>query len=132
MHLREDGEPFGDSSWSTFMPTWLTKHCKAEPETGPKPCPQPYNDGWVMSYKLRRIKQLMMDKFGDARSLFSALDRDGGGSLDRKELATGLYQLGIWLSPKELQALLDTLDKDGGGDIDIGELELFWKAYNFD
>ena len=59
------------------------------------------------------------------------MDADGGGSLDRKELATGLFSLGIWLHPKELECLLGILDKDGGGDIDADEFKTFWTTYNF-
>ncbi len=33
--------------------------------------------------------------------------RDGGGQLSRKELATGLFAIGIWLHPNETQALLE-------------------------
>jgi Ca2+-binding EF-hand superfamily protein len=58
--------------------------------------------------------------------------RDGGGSLDRKELAMGLFSLGIWLHPAELAALLEDLDSDGGGNIDQEEFEKFWDTYNFE
>ena len=74
----------------------------------------------------------MLDKFADPRNMFDAMDKDGGGSLDRKELATGLFALGVWLAPTELQSLLETLDEDGGGDIDYGEFESFWGKYSFD
>ena len=30
-------------------------------------------------------------------------DRDGGGTLDRIEVAVGLFKMGIWLSPLEVQ-----------------------------
>jgi len=90
---------------------------------------------------MRRIKSKMTEKFTDPKKMFNAMDKDGGGSLgifpphinrkkrclwcasrqhaaahngpdaDRKELAMGLFGLGIWLHPKELQCLLDILDK---------------------
>ncbi len=131
-HIREDGIPHGPASLSTFAPAWLSAYRKADPAFGPAPCPQPAGDAWVMQHKLRRVKQLMLEQAGDADAMFTKLDNDGGGSLDRLEVATGLYRLGVWLRPKELQALLDTLDSDGGGDIDAAEFRSYWDAYNFD
>jgi hypothetical protein len=32
-------------------------------------------------------------------------DRDGGGTLDRTEVAVGLFKMGIWLSPPEVRLL---------------------------
>jgi calmodulin len=86
----------------------------------------------VRPYKIRRIKMKMAEKFSDPRKMFDAMDRDGGGSLDRKELAMGLFALGVWLAPTELQALLATLDQDGGGDIDPEEFQSFWDSYSFE
>ena len=131
-YMREDGVPHGPASLSTFAPNWLAQHRKKDPAAGPAPCPQPAGDGWVMQHKLRRVKQLMLEHAGDADTMFGLLDADGGGSLDRLEVATGLYRLGVWLRPKELQALLDTLDSDGGGDIDTAEFSAYWNSYNFD
>ncbi len=36
-----------------------------------------------------------------------SITRDGGGQLSRKELATGLFAIGIWLHPDETQALVE-------------------------
>jgi hypothetical protein len=131
-HTREDGTEFGESSWSTLTPKWLLQYCEKSPEFGPRPSSQPRDTAWARPYKVRRIKAKMAEKFRDPKKMFSAMDRDGGGSLDRKELAMGLFTLGVWLAPAELQVLLDTLDKDGGGDIDLGEFKAFWDAYSFD
>ena len=132
MHRREDGSDFGPSTWSTFTPTWLKQYCEQQPKDGPVPCSQPHDTAWVRPYKIRRIKMKMLDKFDDPRKMFDAMDHDGGGSLNRKELAMGLFGLGVWLAPKELQSLLETLDKDGGGDIDFAEFRAFWNKYCFD
>ena len=131
-HTREDGTEFGPSSWSSFTPKWLQQYCEKDPEHGPRPCSQPRDTVWARPYKIRRIKAKMAEKFRDPRKMFGAMDRDGGGSLDRKELAMGLFSLGVWLAPAELQVLLDALDKDGGGDIDFAEFAAFWDAYSFD
>ena len=44
----------------------------------------------------------------------------------------GLFALGVWLSPSELEMLLTTLDEDGGGTIDFSEFESFWNSTSFD
>ncbi len=38
----------------------------------------------------------------------------------------GLFRLGVWLHPTEMQALVEALDEDGGGSIDLDEFQLFW------
>ena len=87
----------------------------------------------MLEYKARRIRAKMAEKGGgDARRVFGALDRDGGGSLDRRELAVGLFGLGVWLAPTELATLLEMLDEDGGGDIDLDEFCAFWDRYTFE
>jgi hypothetical protein len=131
-HAREDGTEYGPAAWSTFTPKWLQQYCEKRPQAGPVPCSQPRDSGWVRPYKIRRIKMKMAEKFSDPRKMFDAMDRDGGGSLDRKELAMGLFALGVWLAPTELQALLATLDQDGGGDIDPEEFQSFWDSYSFE
>ena len=131
-HKREDGTEFGPSAWSTFTPRWLKQYCEPNPKEGPVPCSQPCGSGWARPFKIRRIKNKMMEKFTDPIKMFQAMDRDGGGSLDRKELAMGLFALGVWLAPSELQSLLETLDQDGGGDVDQEEFRKFWDAYSFD
>jgi hypothetical protein len=131
-HKKEDGTAFGEASWSTYTPKWLQKYCEPNPQAGPVPCCQPRETDWVGAYKIRRVKLKMTEKFPDPKRMFKAMDRDGGGSLDRKELAMGLFALGVWLIPSELEMLLATLDKDGGGDIDFGEFESFWNTTGFD
>jgi len=39
----------------------------------------------------------------------------------------GLFRLGIWLQPPELNALMEKLDEDGGGEIDLDEF-VAWYA----
>ena len=131
-HTKEDGTEFGAASWSTYSPKWLQKYCEPNPQAGPSPCCQPRETAWVGAYKIRRVKLKMAEKFQDPKRMFKAMDRDGGGSLDRKELAMGLFALGVWLNPSELEMLLTTLDEDGGGDIDFGEFVSFWNNTTFD
>ena len=67
----------------------------------------------------------MSDKFATAKSCFKAIDKDGGGTIDRKEMAGGLFRLGVWLRPTELKTLFEVIDEDDGGDVDLQEFEFF-------
>ena len=91
---------------------------------------------------------LMMLSIG---GLIVGLCRDGGGSLNRTEIAVGLFKMGIWLSPPEvggqnfvrnhlksamltkaclqLGAMMGVLDEDGGGDVDYEEWNRFWNMH---
>jgi Ca2+-binding EF-hand superfamily protein len=71
----------------------------------------------------------MEDKFATPEEGFSMIDRDGGGTVDRKELSAGLFKLGVWLHPAELRALFEHLDADGGGEVDLDEFIDFWKKF---
>ena len=85
---------------------------------------------WVRHMRVRIIQQKLLMRFGNQpRVAFDMLDRDGGGSLDRTEIAVGLFKLGLWLSPPEVKALMETLDEDGGGEIEFDEWEAFWKMH---
>jgi len=44
---------------------------------------QPEGTEWVVERKKQHIKGKLQDKFPSAEKCFSALDEDGGGSLDR-------------------------------------------------
>jgi hypothetical protein len=44
---------------------------------------QPEGTDWVVERKKQHIKGKLQDKFPSAEKCFSALDEDGGGSLDR-------------------------------------------------
>jgi hypothetical protein len=131
-HRKEDGTAFSPDSWSTHTPKWLQKYCEQNPQAGPSPCPQPCDTVWVGAHKIRRVKLKMEKKFQDPECMFKAMDRDGGGLLNRKELAMGLFALGVWLNPSELDMLLTTLDENGSGDIDFSEFVSFWNSTSFD
>lgn len=76
-----------------------------------------------------RIKRKLEDKFPSPEECFAALDKDGGGSLDRVELAVGLRSVGVWLHPTELSDLLACLDEDESGTVEEEELVEFWEKY---
>ena len=72
---------------------------------------QPAGSWWIKDHKLRRIVLKMRAKAKTAKKMFELLDSDGSGALDSKEMAMGLFRLGVWLHPKELHALMDELNK---------------------
>ena len=83
---------------------------------------------WVQKNRLKIIKDKLRDKFASGRAAFKAMDRDGGGTMDRKELAVAVLQVGVWLHPSETSLLMDALDQDGSGEIEADEFEAFWNA----
>ncbi|KAJ1477152.1 hypothetical protein T484DRAFT_1822344 [Baffinella frigidus] len=79
--------------------------------------------------KCTRITNKMQEKFATPEVGFTEMDKDGGGTIDRKELAMGLFQMGIWLHPTELKTLFEHVDADEGGSVDLGEFQDFWAKY---
>lgn len=56
------------------------------------------------------------------KEIFEAMDNDGGGSLDRQELVTGLRStMGIMLNDEEVDILLNYIDEDKTGTIELDE-----------
>ena len=53
--------------------------------------------------------------------LFTRIDRDRSGTLEREELAMCLTMLGVSVKTEHLDAIIDVLDVDGDGSIVIGE-----------
>ena len=104
----------------------------------------PMGSSWVDDFMLHQIKEKLEEIFLSAEDCFKQIDRDGGGTLDVKEFATGLVQvlwndfylpaltwtqLGIWLRPHELRGFFSKIDQDGSGQVDLDELQEFWQEY---
>jgi hypothetical protein len=64
----------------------------------------------------------------ELRQLFDSIDTDGGGTLDREELAVLATKLGQALGPAELEAAMAEMDADGDGDVDFDEFQEWWCA----
>eukprot|EP01046_Picozoa_sp_COSAG06_P102124 COSAG06_NODE_48280_length_333_cov_0.858974_1_plen_96_part_01 len=56
------------------------------------------------------------------RTLFDEIDADGGGSLDRGEVARMAEKMGAAMSEHELDAAMAEMDEDGSGDVSFDEL----------
>ena len=108
------------------MPTWLIKF--AQDDDGA--LHEPPGAEWIREHKLRRIVNKLKERFPIAEAAMTALDKDGGGDLDRKEIARGLFEMGIWLHPDETKALFEAIDEDDGGTVDMQEFTAFWHSYS--
>ena len=122
---RESNQRSFPSNFRVFQPALA--NVRTPLHQTPNPKPQTLQQ-WVPAAKKFKIKEKLQDKFSSAEECFNTLDADGGGSLDRTEVAKGLRGVGIWLHPNELFALLQFLDEDGSGSVEIDELESFWNS----
>jgi len=59
--------------------------------------------------------------------VFSQLDTNADGRIDRTEFGELLTMLGSSLSAAEADAAFADIDRNGNGSIDIDELALWWK-----
>ena len=78
---------------------------------------------------LRQIQQAMHAKrsihghsIKNSREPFKSIDRDHSGMVDVAEFTDALHQLGLGLTPQQVEALVKRLDRDGNGEIDYDEL----------
>ena len=55
------------------------------------------------------------------RDVFSRIDEDQGGTLDKDEMAQVFEDIGMPLKESELSSVMKDIDKDGGGDVDFDE-----------
>jgi len=55
------------------------------------------------------------------REVFRLFDLDGGGSVEKDELASGLHVIGLRQTPEELDSIFGQVDVDGSGEIDFSE-----------
>jgi len=59
--------------------------------------------------------------------VFSQLDTNADGRIDRAEFGELLATLGSSLSAAEADAAFADIDRNGNGSIDVDELALWWK-----
>jgi hypothetical protein len=63
------------------------------------------------------------------RKLFDEIDLDGGGTLDREEVAALAIRMGSPLTDVELDEAMADMDEDGSGDVDFGELKSWFARF---
>ncbi|KAL0910002.1 hypothetical protein M5K25_020923 [Dendrobium thyrsiflorum] len=64
----------------------------------------------------------------DLKRVFQMFDRNGDGSITKKELSDSLSNLGIGIPDSELQSMIDKIDANGDGCIDIDEFGALYKS----
>mmetsp|Transcript_25575 Transcript_25575/g.42680 ORF Transcript_25575/g.42680 Transcript_25575/m.42680 type:complete len:151 (+) Transcript_25575:52-504(+) len=67
------------------------------------------------------MDKLTPEEISEFREIFNLVDKDGGGSITKVELADLMDTLGIDASPDEIDAMISEIDQDGNGDIDFEE-----------
>ncbi|KAJ1686124.1 hypothetical protein LUZ63_017514 [Rhynchospora breviuscula] len=69
----------------------------------------------------------MTDKT-ELKRVFQMFDRDGDGSITKKELFDSLLNLGIHIPEDELTTMIDKIDVNGDGCVDIDEFGALYTA----
>jgi len=88
--------------------------------------------GYLPEWVLEKMKQLMLNKYGDLEGAFNALDQNHSQGLDRGEFAKLIRPLG--LSPAEEEEVFQHVDTNHSGSISMDELmhALTFKPRDFD
>merc|ERR1711943_156489 len=75
----------------------------------------------------REIKRLAETRYGRPkfRQVFEEIDRDGGGTIDRREFKKALEQLGFELSSRVVKKLFKKFDTNYDGEIGYREFQKF-------
>jgi len=84
--------------------------------------------GTLMLQEFEEVMELILSREGfthreydDVMSIFQRFDRDGGGSLDTKELISILGWLGYTWTPERVAAIVKEVDIDGSGTVNERE-----------
>lgn len=74
-----------------------------------------------MSEKVKSdvLSALTEQELVEFREIFNLVDRDGGGSISKKELGELLDTLGIAASQEEIDLMVAEIDADGNDEIDF-------------
>lgn len=65
--------------------------------------------------------KLTPGEIAELREIFNLVDKDGGGSISKQELADLMGTLGIRATPEEIDLMVREVDSDGSGDISFNE-----------
>eukprot|EP01039_Chlorochromonas_danica_P020033 gene20033-24368_t len=67
------------------------------------------------------MEKISPEELAEFREIFNLVDRDGGGSISKLELAELLETLGIDADVEEIDRMIAEIDQDGNGTIDFDE-----------
>ncbi|XP_045182503.1 neo-calmodulin-like [Mercenaria mercenaria] len=79
-------------------------------------------------FLIRQYKSKSLE--AQARESFRIFDRDGNGTIDRKELKHAMKMLGEELSDEEVEQMMKEADENGDGKINFEEFLRLWKILN--
>lgn len=68
------------------------------------------------------------DKRREVREIFDEVDTDGSGEVDADEVAQLVQNLGVKMSPCELQEAMADMDSDGSGEVEFEEFYHWWMS----
>eukprot|EP01035_Chromulina_nebulosa_P018704 gene18704-24463_t len=67
------------------------------------------------------MNHLTPEEIAEFREIFNLVDKDGGGTINKTELAELMDTLGIDASTEDIDQMISEIDADGNGDIDFEE-----------
>lgn len=67
------------------------------------------------------MDRLSQEEIAEFREIFNLVDKDGGGTITKMELADLMETLGIEATSEEIDFMISEIDQDGDGDIDFEE-----------
>jgi Ca2+-binding EF-hand superfamily protein len=92
---------------------------------------------WEPPAFLSRIYRELRDRYGAEKTdderfelFFQDIDRDNTGSIVRNEFARMCGELGMAMSPKQINHVFDELDTSGDGELSREEI-IAWLTRNF-
>ena len=95
----------------------------AEPE------PERTAEQEVQEANRRIIAKLSQDEIDNYTAAFNKIDKDGGGTVDAKELGLLMASLGQEKKEEDLKKMLNEVDADGSGEIDVEEFLVLMVNY---
>jgi calmodulin len=75
----------------------------------------------LFSLCLVEMEGLSVEEIAEFQEIFNLVDKDGGGSITKIELAELMDTLGIDADPEEIDHMIAEIDQDGNGTIDFEE-----------
>jgi len=111
---------------------------EAKPEAAaakqPEEAPRSVNPGGKMPKAAARINPMMMagmmkPQCGSlSQRVFNKYDTEQRGSIGTKELHSLCLEMGVELSPEQLEVAIKVMDSDGNGTIELDEFEKWWNS----
>lgn len=93
------------------------------PQAAPAPAPAPAPEASVQTSLAQALNVAPDEVHLRVIDLFREWDKDGSGTVDKKEFRKALKMLGVTGASSEMDALFESFDTDGGGKLEFSELD---------